>query len=263
MYAFERFTEQGKAVLSLAQEEAERAHHSYIGTEHLLVGLVRYQEGLGGKVLAALGVELEAVRDRIEKILSQNARIIVTQIIPTSRVKKVIELAFEEARQKGQANVGTHHLLMAVLVEGEGVAAHVLRDLGVTLERARAEVDRQLAEGGEERAASPSARALRPMAISNELQQLLGRASGLARRRSAAAIGPDHVLETAAMSGLGLEALARLLDLRRVAALRQAAVAARDHEAVVRHQAEEERLRPELEAAMAAWRAELARESST
>ncbi|MBO0681741.1 MAG: hypothetical protein J2P45_01185 [Candidatus Dormibacteraeota bacterium] len=263
MYAFERFTEQSKAVLTLAQEEAERARHSYIGTEHLLIGLLRQRDGLGGRVLVGLGVELDAVRDGIEKTLAGAPTIIVARIIPTSRVKKVIELAFDEAQGSGQANVGTYHLLLGLLLEGEGVAAHVLRDLGVTLDRVRQEVGRRLAEGGEEAVGGPSGRTAHPMANSGELQQLLWQAWELANRRDAAAIGPDHVLEAAAMTDPGLEVLARLLELGRVAALKEEAIAAEDHEAAARHQAEEERLRPPFEEAMAAWRAELGRESST
>ena len=99
MYPFERFTEKAKKVLTLAQDEAEKSHHSYIGTEHLLLGLLREGEGLAAKVLANLGVEIDKVRDTIDSVLGRNERIIVQQIIPTSRVKKVIEIAFEEAKR--------------------------------------------------------------------------------------------------------------------------------------------------------------------
>src|SRR5262252_1517943 len=103
MYPFERFTERAKKVLTLAQEEAERAHHSYIGTEHLLLGLLRAEEGIAHAALRALGVGVEDTRERIEGVLGRNERIIVQQVIPTSRVKKVIEIAFEEAQRVGQA----------------------------------------------------------------------------------------------------------------------------------------------------------------
>src|SRR5207245_1893773 len=95
-YPFERFTERAKTVLTLAQEEAQRSHHSYIGTEHLLLGLLREGEGLAAKVLSNLGVEIGKVRQTIESVLGRNERIIIQQIIPTSRVKKVIEISFEE-----------------------------------------------------------------------------------------------------------------------------------------------------------------------
>jgi ATP-dependent Clp protease ATP-binding subunit ClpA len=142
MYPFERFTERAKKVLTLAQEEAERSHHSYIGTEHLLLGLLRVEEGIAAKALTHLGVEIGAVRSTIESVLGRNQRIIIQQIIPTSRVKRVIELAFEEARRMGTNYVGTEHLLLGVLVEGDGIAAHVLDDLGGSLEKVRAEIDR-------------------------------------------------------------------------------------------------------------------------
>ena len=134
MYPFERFTERAKKVLTFAQEEAERSHHSYIGTEHLLLGLLREREGLAGKVLDNLGVEIGKVRETIESVIERNERIIIQQIIPTSRVKKVIEISFEEARRMGHNYVGTEHLLLGLLIEGEGIAAHVLNDLGVSLE---------------------------------------------------------------------------------------------------------------------------------
>jgi ATP-dependent Clp protease ATP-binding subunit ClpA len=142
MYPFERFNERAKKVLTLAQEEAERSHHSYIGTEHILLGLLRVQEGLAAKALARLGVEIDGVRSTIESVLGRNERLIIQQIIPTSRVKKVIELAFEEARRMGNNYVGTEHLLLGLLVEGEGIAAHVLDDLGAPLEKVRSEIDR-------------------------------------------------------------------------------------------------------------------------
>jgi len=142
MYPFERFSEGAKKALTLTQEEAEAAHHSYIGTEHLLLGLLREGEGLAARVLDNLGVEIGAVRSTIASVLGQNERIIIQQIIPTSRVKTVIELAFEEARRTGAGSVGTVHLLLGLLIEGEGIAAHVLQDLGVTLEVVRAETGR-------------------------------------------------------------------------------------------------------------------------
>jgi hypothetical protein len=142
MYPFERFTERAKKALTLAQEEAERSHHSYIGTEHLLLGVLRVEEGVAAVALNSLGVEIGGVRSTIESVLGRNERLIIQQIIPTSRVKKVIELAFEEARRMGNSYVGTEHLLLGLLVEGEGIAAHVLQDLGANLERVRSEIDR-------------------------------------------------------------------------------------------------------------------------
>jgi nucleoside-diphosphate-sugar epimerase len=142
MYPFERFTESAKRVLTLAQEEAERSHHSYIGTEHLLLGLMRDQDGRAAQVLQNLGLEIDKVRVAIASVLGRSERIIIQQIIPTSRVKKVIEISFEEARRLGSQYVGSEHLLLGLVIEGEGVAAHVMADLGATRPRVAAEINR-------------------------------------------------------------------------------------------------------------------------
>ena len=137
MYPFASFTANSKQVLTLAQDEAEKAHHSYIGTEHLLLGLLRTGDMRTAETFSLLGVELEQVRVTIESLLGGNERIIVQQIIPTSRVKKVIELAFEEAGRQGDTYVAPEHILVGLLLEGEGIAAHVLEQLGVNLETVR------------------------------------------------------------------------------------------------------------------------------
>ena len=146
MYAFERFTERAKKALTLAQEEAEQRHHHYIGTEHLLVGLMREGEGLAAKVLENLGLEIDMVHHTIESVLGRKGRIIIQQIVPTTRVKKVIEISFEEAQRMGHSHVGTEHMLLALLIEGEGIAAHVLTDLGATLDKVRSEIDHLLTD---------------------------------------------------------------------------------------------------------------------
>ncbi|MHB1527550.1 MAG: Clp protease N-terminal domain-containing protein [Candidatus Dormibacteria bacterium] len=140
MYPFERFTEKAKKALTLAQDEAEKSHHSYISTEHLLLGLLREDDGQARKVLSNLGVEIETVRATIASVLGRTERTIVQQIIPTSRVKKVIEIAFEEAKRTGTTYVGTEHLLLGLLIEEDGIAAHVLVDLGAPLDRVREEL---------------------------------------------------------------------------------------------------------------------------
>jgi ATP-dependent Clp protease ATP-binding subunit ClpA len=144
MYPFERFSEDGKRALMLAQEEAERAHHLYIGTEHLLLGLMRIESSSAHRVLTRLDIAIDAVREAIKTVLGRTERILVQQMIPTSRVKKVIEIAFEEARRMGHAEVDTAHLLLGLVIEGEGIAAHVLADLGAPAERVIAEVERDL-----------------------------------------------------------------------------------------------------------------------
>ncbi len=130
MYPFERFTDPAKSVLRYAQEEAERASHSYIGTEHLLLGLMRVEEGVAAQALASLGVEVAEVRRMIVTVLGRQERVAASQIIPTSRVKKVIELAFGESLRGNRPYVGTGQLVLALAMESEGIAAHVLKDLG-------------------------------------------------------------------------------------------------------------------------------------
>ncbi len=145
MYPFERFTERAKKVLTFAQEEAERSHHSYMGTEHLLLGLLREGDGIAAKVLSNLGVEMDKVRQSIESVLARKERIVVQQQnVPASRLKKVIEISIEEAQRMGDNYVGSEHLLLGLLIEGEGPAAHILEDLGVTLDKVRAEIGRLL-----------------------------------------------------------------------------------------------------------------------
>jgi hypothetical protein len=144
MYPFERFNEDAKRTLTLAQEEAERSHHSYIGTEHLLLGLLRNEPSTAYRVLTDLGIAIEHVRSTIASVLGRNERIQIQQIIPTSRVKQVIEISFEEARRMGHNFVDTGHLLMGLVIEGEGIAAHVLADLGATLEKVVPAVEREL-----------------------------------------------------------------------------------------------------------------------
>jgi hypothetical protein len=117
---------------------------------------MREEEGLAAKALASLGLEIGAVRSTIESVLGRNQRIIIQQIIPTSRVKRVIELAFEEARRMGNTYAGSEHLLLGLLVEGEGIAAHVLEDFGANLEKVRAEIDRLHREMPPESAAGES-----------------------------------------------------------------------------------------------------------
>lgn len=136
---FEKFSERARRVLTLAQEEAQHFNHSYIGTEHILLGLMREEEGVAAKVLANLGVGLNKVRSAVEFIIGRGEKPSSGQIGLTPRAKKVIELAIDEARHLGHNYIGTEHLLLGLLGEGEGVAARVLDSFGITLERARAE----------------------------------------------------------------------------------------------------------------------------
>src|SRR5438874_7598813 len=139
---FNRFTVRARKVLTLAQEEAQRLQHNYIGTEHLLLGLVREGEGLAAKVLTALDVDLDMARDRVEGIIGRGKRVVPGEIRLTPRAKKVIELAVDEARRLNHHYIGTEHLLLGLVGEGDGIAAGVLESQGVNLEKARTQVRR-------------------------------------------------------------------------------------------------------------------------
>ncbi|MCY3569154.1 MAG: ATP-dependent Clp protease ATP-binding subunit, partial [Chloroflexi bacterium] len=145
---FDKFTERARRVLTLAQEEAQRFNHNYIGTEHLLLGLVREGDGVAAKVLSNLGVELTKVRSAVEFIIGRGDRAVLGEIGLTPRAKKVIELAVDEARRLNHHYIGTEHLLLGLVREGEGIAAGVLESLGVNLERVRAETTRILSQSG-------------------------------------------------------------------------------------------------------------------
>jgi ATP-dependent Clp protease ATP-binding subunit ClpC len=144
---FEKFSERARRVLTLAQEEAAHFNHTYIGTEHVLLGLLREEEGVGAKVLANLGVSLNKARSAVEFIIGRGEKPSTGEIGLTPRAKRVIELAIDEARHLGHNYIGTEHLLLGLLREGEGVAADVLDSFGITLERVRAETLRVLGEG--------------------------------------------------------------------------------------------------------------------
>ena len=141
---FEKFSERARRVLSLAQEEAQRFNHNYIGTEHILLGLVRETDGVAARVLSSLNVELSKVRSAVEFIIGRGERPSPGDIGLTPRAKKVIELAVDEARRLSHHYIGTEHLLIGIMREGEGVAAGVLESLGVSLDKVRAETTRIL-----------------------------------------------------------------------------------------------------------------------
>jgi ATP-dependent Clp protease ATP-binding subunit ClpC len=131
----DKFTERVRKVLSLAQEEAQRLQHPYIGTEHLLLGLVREEEGVAAKVLSNLGVELNKVRSAVEFMIGRGDRIVLGEIGLTPRAKNVLALAAVEARRLNHDAIGTGHLLLGLVREGEGIAVRVLPSLGVSLEK--------------------------------------------------------------------------------------------------------------------------------
>jgi len=153
---FERFTDRARRVVVLAQEEARLLNHNYIGTEHILLGLIHEGEGVAAKALESLGISLEAVRSQVEEIIGQGGSSPSGHIPFTPRAKKVLELSLREALQLGHNYIGTEHILLGLIREGEGVAAQVLVKLGADLSRVRQQVIQLLSgysgPGGQEKA---------------------------------------------------------------------------------------------------------------
>jgi|CXWL01.1.fsa_nt_gi ATP-dependent Clp protease ATP-binding subunit ClpC len=153
-----RFTERAQRVILIAQEEAKRLNHDYVGTEHILLGLIALGEGVAAQVLANLGVDLRRVRSEIEKIVGTGDNVMLLGEIPfTPRAKKVLEYAVEEAQHMGHSYVGTEHLLLGLIREEEGVAARVLENLGLRLDVVREEVLNLLGEGQSQQASGGGA----------------------------------------------------------------------------------------------------------
>jgi ATP-dependent Clp protease ATP-binding subunit ClpC len=137
---FERFTDRAQQVMVLAQEEARMLNHDYIGTEHLLLGLIHEGQGIAAKTLEPLDISLEAVRQQVEEIIGRGKQPPPGHLSLTPRAKKVLQLARREALQLGHGYIGTEHLLLGLIREGEGVAAQVLANLGADLNRVRQQV---------------------------------------------------------------------------------------------------------------------------
>jgi hypothetical protein len=194
---FERFTDRARRVVVLAQEEARMLNHNYIGTEHILLGLIHEDEGVAAKALQALGISLETVREQVEEIIGQGQQAPSGHIPFTPRAKKVMELSLREALQLGHNYIGTEHILLGLIREGEGVAAQVLVRLGADLNRVREQVIQLLlARQGTE----PEAAGARPPGQADReerrlLSQLLDRVAAIESRLSAieerVGTGPD------------------------------------------------------------------------
>ena len=193
---FERFTDRARRVVVLAQEEARMLGHNYTGTEHILLGLVHEGEGVAAKALASLGISLEAVRQQVREIIGQGQQAPSGHIPFTPRAKRVLELSLREARQLGHTYIGSEHILLGLIREGEGVAVQVLVKLGADLNRLRQQVIQLLhgyqgkepaaagaAPGGLRRGRVPSDVAARVTALESRLsaiEQRVGTGPGAA-----------------------------------------------------------------------------------
>lgn len=293
MYPFERFTEAAKGALAMAQEETERMYHGFIGTEHLLLAFVRQTGTVAAETLARIGVDEVAVRAGIEQLIGSNVGAVMAQSIPTARTKKVIEMSFREARAAGSGMVWTDHILQALVDEGEGIAAHVLIDLGATAALVRSTSEEVRSEGIDESAtshAAPSARVafttgsiLTPPAPPLWMRHVIVGADEEASADHSNEAGEVHVFRyllrspepriAAALRRLGVDPAQlreaarppeRVLELRRAldAAVidKRAAATREDYPAAEAALQRERELREELDAAEAAWRQELSAE---
>ncbi|MBG1242807.1 MAG: ATP-dependent Clp protease ATP-binding subunit [Nostoc sp. EfeVER01] len=219
---FERFTEKAIKVIMLAQEEARRLGHNFVGTEQILLGLIGEGTGVAAKVLKSMGVNLKDARIEVEKIIGRGSGFVAVEIPFTPRAKRVLELSLEEARQLGHNYIGTEHLLLGLIREGEGVAARVLENLGVDLSKVRTQVIRMLGETAEVSPGGSSGRTKTPtldefgsnltqMAIDNKLDPVVGRAKEIERviqilgrrtKNNPVLIGEPGVGKTAIAEGL-------------------------------------------------------------
>merc|ERR1711907_849360 len=153
---FERFTEKAIKVIMLAQEEARRLGHNFVGTEQILLGLIGEGTGIGPKVLKSMGVNLKDARVEVEKIIGRGSGFVAVEIPFTPRAKRVLELSLEEARQLNHNYIGTEHLILGLIREGEGVAARVLENLSLDLSKVRNQTIRSLGENSEVTSGSSS-----------------------------------------------------------------------------------------------------------
>ena len=181
---FERFTERARQVVVLAQDEARALKHNYIGTEHILLGLLREEEGLAARVLESLDITVEEVRAQVARIVGQGDEVTTGQIPFTPRAKKVLELALREALSLGHNYIGTEHILLGLVRENEGVAARILLDFDADAEKIRNEIIRMLSGPG--RRQSGASVAPGEKTKSSKLLDQFGRNLTKARRRGQA-----------------------------------------------------------------------------
>ena len=184
---FERFTEKAIKVIMLAQEEARRLGHNFVGTEQILLGLIGEGTGVAAKVLKSLGVNLKDSRIEVEKIIGRGSGFVAVEIPFTPRAKRVLELSLEEARQLGHNYIGTEHLLLGLINLGQGVAVNVLQKMGLDLDSVRQAVDEQVGLGPE---AKPSGN----VPYTPRVKKVLALAGKEAKGLNHSYVGTEHIL---------------------------------------------------------------------
>src|SRR5262245_51115179 len=223
---FERFTERARQVVVLAQDEARALKHNYIGTEHILLGLLREEEGLAARVLESLDITVEEVRAQVARIVGQGDEVTTGQIPFTPRAKKVLELALREALSLGHNYIGTEHILLGLVRENEGVAARILLDFDADAEKIRNEIIRMLSGPGRRQSGASVApgektkssklldqfgRNLTKAAVEGKLDPVVGRQTEIERvmqilsrrqKNNPVLIGEPGVGKTAVVEGL-------------------------------------------------------------
>jgi len=210
---FQQFTDRARRVVVLAQEEARLLNHDYLGTEHLLLGLAHEGQGVAAKALELLGIRLEAIRSQVEEIVGQGQRAPSGHIPFTPRAKKVLELSLRESKQLGHNYIGTEHILLGLVREGEGVAAQVLVKLGADLSRVRQQVVQLLSGSAGDPEVAAGTRPV-PMTAPDELREA-GERLAEVRRQKEAAIQAQDFDRAAALRDAEEELLAGLAERER------------------------------------------------